>query len=107
MPIEITHWAIRHKPTGFYLPQPKGRMGRGGSFVEPTATVQGLIATYPRTFVTQRGATNALSQWLRGHHHGVREYEDGYWYDAGSEVKHVASRVREDMEVVEIQLVLP
>ena len=25
-----TMWAIRHKPTGFMLPNPKGHSGRGG-----------------------------------------------------------------------------
>lgn len=100
-----TKWAIKHKPTGHYLPVPRGRMGRGGSFTEPCKPEPGVLNTQARLFDTKRSADNCLSQWLRGEHHGVFEYEEGYTYTVGADVKPVASRVREDMEVVEVKIV--
>lgn len=108
----IEKYAIKHKPTGHYLPEPKGRMGRGGSHVEPVKVIQGQLATYPRMFPTKRGAENCLAQWLRGKHHAEYEYESDepggrqYRIDAGTSIEHVPTRIREEMEVVTLVIEL-
>lgn len=104
-----TMYAIRHKPSGHFLPNPKGKIGRGGSFVHPVEPMEGDLTTYPRLFVTKRGAQCCLTQWLRGEHHAVIEYETDDWgrsyhYTAGADVKPQADRIREDMEVVTIDI---
>ena len=101
-----TMWAIRHKPTGFMLPNPKGHSGRGGSFVDP----QDPKEIHPRLFITQLAAKRALIAWLRGKHKGNYETEYSEWdgepYSVciGYVVVAVPSRKAEDMEVVEIEL---
>jgi len=53
-------YAIRHIPSGGYLPPlPKGYR-YGFTHVEPTT------ARAPRIFDTERSAANALAAWLRG-----------------------------------------
>ena len=73
----LTFYAIRHKPTGFYLPEPGGRLGRGGSHVNPTdPTIQP-----PRIWHNRLGARNALSMWLKGKFVASRgqDYDGEYW----------------------------
>lgn len=99
----LTFYAIRHKPSGGYLPEPAGRMGRGGSHVEPATD-----GTRPRLFTTERAARIALSTWLKGK--VVRasgyDYKNGdYWEDV--KLIPIPSRSREDMEIVSTSLVLP
>ena len=102
-----TMWAIRHKPTGFMLPNPKGHSGRGGSFVDP----QDPKEIHPRLFISQLAAKRALIAWLRGKHEGEWEHDCGdewgptYKYCVGYVVIPVPSRKAEDMEVIEIKLV--
>ena len=101
-----TMWAIRHKPTGFMLPNPKGHSGRGGSFVDP----QDPKEIHPRLFITQRAAKRALIAWLRGRHEGAYDFEysdydnKSYQVCVGYVVVPVPSRKAEDMEVVEIEM---
>lgn len=65
----------------------------------------------PRTFSTKRSATAALTQWLRGEHKPLIETEQDGWegpsyqVTVGTEVVPVAGRNREDMEIVEYELV--
>lgn len=104
-------YAVRHKPTGWCLPRPTGHMNRGGSFVEPTERIEGKLNTYPRLFETQRAAKNYLVQWLRGKHHAIKEYESDdygrmYYYTAGAEVEAEPGRVREDMEIIVVNLMV-
>ena len=100
----MPYWAIRHKPTGKFLPNPKGRAGRGGSHTEPTSAG----AARPRLFESPIGARNALAQWLRGKHVCSRgELSDGagtYETYEDTEVIHVPSRIKADMEIVSIGL---
>lgn len=100
----IYKYAIRHKPTGGYLPEPAGRMGRGGSHVEPMVPIQGRLQTYPRMFPTMRGAQSCLAQWLRGRHHGIYDYEDGYKVDAGTRIELMPHRDRDSMEIVALAI---
>lgn len=107
MQVLRTFWGIRHKPTGRFLPEPLGRAGRGGSHTEPSATEP------PRIFDTELGAKRALSAWLQGKFvcgrgyypgHPGNDWESGY-YEEVTVVKQ-PHRVREDMEVVPLKLVL-
>ena len=100
-------YAIRKKGTDLYLPEPIGRMGRGGSHTEPIHMDTGVI----RTFTTMRSANAALTQWLRGKHLPVMggEYLDEYnsrWitYQEGTEVIPQPERKRDEMEIVTIHL---
>ena len=99
-------WAIRHKPTGFMLPNPKGHSGRGGSFVDP----QDPNEIHPRLFISQLAAKRALIAWLRGKHEGAYDFEysdydnKSYQVCVGYVVVPVPSRKAEDMEVVEIEM---
>lgn len=99
-------WLIRHKPTGWYMPEPLGRMGRGGSHTEPDP-----ISDNARIFRSKRAATNALSSWLRGKVHATRghssggpDYMDEYYEDLS--IEKIASRKKDLMEIVEVELVL-
>ncbi len=107
----IKFWLIRHKPTGGYLPEPAGRMGRGGSHVEPVLHTEDP-ATTPRIFSSERAAKNALVAWLRGKYVAKRgRYAGGpdsieeYYEDV--EIVGVPSRKREEMEIISADLVLP
>jgi hypothetical protein len=102
----ISFWAVRHKPTGWYLPEVYGRQGRGGSHVEPTNLVR------PRLFISQRAAKAYLGQWLLGKHNASRGYDSGspysepeYWEEVS--VEPVATRKREEMEIIELKLDIP
>lgn len=101
-------WLIRHKPSGGYLPEPAGRMGRGGSHVEPQVYTGDPLEDRPRLFVSKLSASRALSSWLRGKVHHISGY-DGfageYYEDSSLEV--VPTRVREDMEIIAVDLVIP
>lgn len=89
-------WAIRHKPTGGWLPW---RSGRGGSFDNPA------VGKHPRLFPSRRSAQNCLSAWLQGewwprYHQSM----EGTVYD-GHAPRKVADREKGDMEIVEFSLV--
>lgn len=105
----ITYWAIKRKTDGFYLPQPIGRNGRGGSYMEPTDPKEPKMKI--RFFHSQIGAKNALTAWLKGEHlrsWGPSSLES--FFDDGEElidVKPRPDRKREDMEIVELKIKLP
>ena len=93
-------WAIQHVPTGFYLPNPKGYSGRGGSFVE----IADPNLVQPRLFISEYAAKRALGAWLRGKHEGKHDWDEGYKYTIGYTIVPVPNRKREEMAVVEIVL---
>lgn len=108
----ITYWLIRHKPTGGYLPDPLGRMGRGGSWVEPVIFDPDDLTTEPRVCTTKRSAQGVLTQWLRGRvHHSSGWHEDHYSggreYYEENEIEYVPSRIKEDMEIISVELIIP
>lgn len=91
-------FAIRHTPTGMYLPE-RWRRGRGYSHDEPSHS-------YPRLFPSERSAKQALTAWLQG------EWEttttSGDWYEAiedcGPEPTEVKGRNRNEMEIVRFRV---
>ena len=95
-------YAIKHKPSGFYLPPPLGRMGRGGSHTEPVDCSGDR--PNPRLFETKLSADRALSAWLQGKWH-IDRYGSGEDYEESLPYpKFIATRVREHMEVVPFNL---
>jgi hypothetical protein len=93
--LDNKYWAIRHKPTGFFMPEPKMYHKRGSSFWEPKEQADRV-----RIFYTEKAAKSALGQWLRGEHHPEFEYDEGHMYAIGAKVKPVSTRNRDDMEIV-------
>lgn len=99
-------YAIRHKPTGHYLPDPD-RVQWRKSHVEP---VDCSGDTNPRLFHTELSAKRALSAWLQGKWKADLSWEsEGYEY-GGYYVQDtpcpdpVAHRVKDDMEIVPFHL---
>lgn len=112
--LEITMWAVRVKGTQCYLPRPQRRDGRGGSHLEPVDFAD--RSSWPpryekdmqiRAYTTQKAANNLLSSWLRGKftcHRGGDQY-DGYYEEI--DIHKTPHRVRENMEVVPLTIILP
>jgi hypothetical protein len=96
-------WFVRHRPTGRYLPLPRGRGGRGGSYVEPADP----SVEPPRPFWSKRAAQSALGLWLLGkfYERSYQTYNGDYDVDAG--VTPVPSRRREEMDIVCVEINLP
>lgn len=86
-----TYYAIRHKPTGKYLPQPASR--QGFSHVAPMDP----SVRAPRLMADQMFARRVLGRWLMGHQddHG----------DGGIRIRKDINRIREDMEIVRVVIV--
>lgn len=105
-------YAIRHIPTGRFMPVPTGKNGSGSSYWEPiteSTTVYG--EPLPRLFPLRRSASSALTQWLRGRHEPLTEWEQdetfgsSYQVTVGTDVRHDPSRKADDMEIVAFELV--
>lgn len=115
----LVQYAVRVKGTDMYLPRPQRSDGRGGSYFNPVdfskpKGERGLKPRYDkevliRTFSTKRAAQNLLSSWLQGQFRAEWEYEDDYLYIVGPLFIKGSSRehMREHMEIVELQLMLP
>ena len=97
---------IRHIPTGHFIPRPHGMNGRGGSHLEPRENKQDA-----RIFYSERSAKIFLTTWLKGKVHAHRQIIDGHpgndWtpdYKEDLRTYPVASRIREDMEIIEKEI---
>lgn len=108
--ITLTKWGLRRKTDGFYMPQPKGRNGRGGSYMEPQDPK--AIGFEPRLFSSPQAAHNALIAWLKGEYY--KEVNNtGIPWDFGDETEETIKirpkpdRKRSDMEIVSIPINLP
>ncbi len=100
-----TFFAIRHKPTGHFLPEHGSRKGRGGyTNDEPDATKP------PRMFEHRRHAKGALDWWLKGIAGMKRSYSLYSKYDDVDEeiqtIESLPHRKAEDMEIVEVRVIL-
>lgn len=105
-------YAIRHIPTGLFMPVPTGKNGSGSSYWDPITESTAVYGTpLPRLFPLRRSASSALTQWLRGRHVPVTssEYNEfrGVYetYTVGAEAVHDPSRKADDMEIVAFELV--
>lgn len=95
-------YAIRHTPTGHYLPMSFER-GHRHSHDEPTPNC------IPRLFPSKQSAQSALTQWLRGKWANVMYQEsEGWEYPSYGvqelEVEPVTSRKAEEMEIVTMSI---
>ena len=92
-------YAVRHKPSGLFIPRLETGKRRGGSHLEPSNKRE------PRLFFNRISARAFLSNWLQGtfENHSYQTYE-GDW-DSGLRVTPQPHRRKEDMEIVEFKLV--
>lgn len=101
--MQFTLYAIRHNPSGGFLPM-RWKSSRGYSFDNPTTK------EVPRLFKSKRSAERALTAWLMGEwkrewvSDNDWEVNDGYYAGVPDKVE---SRKREDMEVVPVTLSIP
>ena len=105
--VKINLYAIRHKPTGGYLPAPQGRGGRGGSHMEPMVFTgnQGKYGVIPRVWATEKAAKAALWHWLQGKYVAYRysSYDD---FEEEIDVLPQPHRKEADMEIVPVTVEL-
>lgn len=88
-------WVIRHKPTGKLLPANPRGYGHTQMNIENNGKMKHLV---PRMFLSEREAKMCLGRWLLGVH-------KLYWEDGLDISEPEEKRVREDMEVIEIELI--
>lgn len=99
------YYAIKHKPTGMYLPEVINS-GRGYTYTQPAS----LAVRIPRLFLSQRGTEQALRAWLQGEWHVHRrrrtDLPDPFGdYDEELEIQVPrVERRAEDMDIVQIML---
>lgn len=97
----MSYFVIKHLPTGYYLPNARGRDGRGFTHVEPSPS-------NVRLFGREQDAKVALKWWLQGkltvtpcstswETPDIHDDED--W-----SFEPIESRKAEDMRVVEVVL---
>jgi hypothetical protein len=105
----MIRYAIKHIPTGYYIPEPEGRAGRGGSHTEPHPN-----SNDARLFKTERSAKLFLGSWLKGKYVADRGYSAGHpgndWEQDYWEEIHIVpqpNRKREDMEIIKLEILLP
>lgn len=106
-------FAIKHLPTGQFMPARLFKNGTGWTYWNPTDGAQKPYDPTPRLFPTLRGAQNALSAWLQGEWQRVTgtdgDWETGYFdVDLGPAPNNPEiPRQRADMGIIECELVLP
>jgi hypothetical protein len=98
-------YAIRHKPTGHYIPDPD-RIQWRASHIEPVDCSGD--GPNPRLFISELAAKRALSAWLQGRWkaelESTDEYGSGFHYRGLPVPKTAPNRVKEEMEVVAFYL---
>lgn len=113
MSTTLIQYAVRVKGTQCYLPRPQRRDGRGGSHLEPVDFTN--PSSWPprysrdmmiRSYATERAAKNLLSAWLQGKVTCTR-YGDYGDYDEENKLHPQAHRIRENMEIVKLTIILP
>lgn len=102
MSVPMIAWAIRHKPTGLYLPASNEKnepISRGFTYLEPSDRL-------PRLFCSEVRARKALQAWLKGQ--WFTSYSAGDWNGGpepdGIDHKPIAGRRGDEMEVVRLLL---
>lgn len=106
-------WSIKHKPTNTWMPSRMSRSNRGWShwnpgYVHPKYGPEKYHDTNPRIFFTLQSARNALTMWLQGV--WEEEMTRGSYFEPPESAglapnEPPAPRRREDMEIVELELV--
>lgn len=86
-------YAIRHKPTGFLMPNANGSRGSGSGFTWIEPDEWGT----PRLFTTVGDASRAATWWAKGQAYVVGENQ-------GVTCQKVNGRDRKDLEIVSVIL---
>lgn len=102
-------WAIRHKPTGRFMPQSSSKK-HGYTHDEPTIMVDSNLC--PRLFGRAQDARTALTWWLKGETSArwTGGMYTNVWGDAADDLDYewslhpAVDRKAEDMEVVQLKL---
>lgn len=99
--MKLERFAIRHKPTGNFLPLTLNNHTEA----EPQPDC------IPRLFDSRASASSALSRWLEGiwslnHYRTSGDWGDEWDYDWGPQIKPENPRVKEDMEVVKVEVLI-
>lgn len=99
-------YAIRHKPTGAFMPARMFRThGRGWThwIPEPEGKEYGLQGydKNPRIFWTRRTANNAITMWLKG---PMEQVNTGEGWDQSSTLETVKPKVPRKSEEIELVL---
>lgn len=99
-------WAIRHKPTGHFLPQ-SSRKRHGYTHDEPVTMVDSNWC--PRLFGREQDAKTALTWWLKGE--TTTQWVDNASWDSMYpepdeewNTTPVADRKAEDFEIVKLEI---
>lgn len=94
-------FALQHKPSGVFMPAPRGRAG--GTYVEPFSSLK-CQTTTPRLFSRRQDAESALKWWLAGE---VQVSWTGSFGEEDREIvgqKVKVDRQSDDWEVVPVRL---
>jgi len=99
----IPLYAIKHVPSGKFLPEPTGRSRRGGSHVGPEDPNEHP----PRFFTKESTAKIVLSHWLRGIVVAERGTYGSPDYEPYEDIRTipVPTRKREEMQIVKFNLI--
>lgn len=92
-------YAVRHKPSGTYIPRLETGKQRGGSYLEPSNIRE------PRLFFNVISARAFLSNWIMGIHERNNYQDMTGEYIYGIKIVRQLHRKKEDMEIVEFNLV--
>ncbi len=102
-------WAIRHKPTGRFMPQSNNKR-HGYTQDIPAVTLNSNVC--PRLFGRKQDAATALTWWLKGETYA--RWAGGMYTnvfgDADDDLNYewrtvsVTARTAEDMEVVKVKV---
>ena len=92
-------YAVRQKSTGLFIPILERGKTRGGSWVEPTAERP------LRVFPSRHSARSFLGNWLQGMFKNTYSVDHNGNEDYGLEVIKAPHRNKNDMEIVEFDLV--
>ena len=105
-------WAIKHRPTGNWMPARMYRTARAGwSNWDPLEERPGYkpFDPHPRIFFTLQSARNALTAWLAGEWKRETGITDHYFdpepFDDLLVSEPANPRRREDMEIVDLEII--
>lgn len=104
----VIYFALRHKPTQKLMPARMTKAGRAGwSWWDPTDPDNSGVGPQPRLFTTPVAVKNAAAMWLKGTARSVTstDWESGHTEIEGITFDRVKARKREDLEMVEYELV--
>lgn len=102
----MKRWAVKHIPTGHYIPEPNGRRGRGGSHVDPNPD-----SNIARLFMSERAAKIYITSYCKGKVLHETDYScdyegnrDGFEFNT---IVPQPNRLKEDFEIIPLEIKLP